>query len=80
MSSMMTGGHFTHEQVLEVKDLAKTLMTTLGQCAKVWKCPLGAVMQIVNLAFATKEQQAGSNAWNVFQNAFPEDPDKATHK
>ena len=80
VSSMMTGGRFTHEQVLEVKDLAKTLMTTLGQHAKAWKRPLDAVMQIANLLFATKERRAGGNAWNAFQNAFPEDPDKATRK
>ena len=66
--------------MLEVKDLAKTLVTTLGQCAKAWKRPLDAVMRIANLVIATKEWQVGGNAWNAYQNAFPEDPDKATRK
>jgi hypothetical protein len=80
VSSMMTGGRFTREQVLEVKDLAKTLVTTLGRRAKAWKRPLDAVMRIANLVIATKERRAGGNAWNAFQNAFAEDPDKATRK
>jgi hypothetical protein len=80
VSSMMTGGRFTREQVLEVKDLAKTLVTTLQRCAKDWKRPLDTVMRIANLVIATKERRAGGNAWNAYQNAFPEDPDKATRK
>jgi hypothetical protein len=80
VSSMMTGGRFTREQVLEVKDLAKTLVTTLQRCAKDWKRPLDTVMRIANLVIATKERRAGGNAWNAYQNAFSEDPDKATRK
>ncbi|KAF9508090.1 hypothetical protein BS47DRAFT_1366180 [Hydnum rufescens UP504] len=80
VSSMMTGGCFTWEQVLEVKGLTNDLMVGLRHCAKAWGCPLDAMMWIVNLVIATKEQQAGGNAWNAYQNAFPEDPEKATHK
>ncbi|KAF9509244.1 hypothetical protein BS47DRAFT_1397035 [Hydnum rufescens UP504] len=78
VSSMMTGGCFTREQVLEVKGLANDLMVGLRHRAKAWEHPLDAVMWIVNLVIATKEQQAGGNAWNAYQNAFPEDPEKAT--
>jgi hypothetical protein len=80
ISSMMTGGRFTREQVLEVKDLAKTFATTLEQRAKAWKQPLDTVMRIANLVIATKERWAGGNAWNAYQSAFHEDPDKATRK
>ncbi|KAF9504159.1 hypothetical protein BS47DRAFT_1368997 [Hydnum rufescens UP504] len=79
VSSMMTGGRFTREQVLEVKGLANDLMAGLRHHAKAWEHPLDAVMQIVNLVIATKERRAGGNAWNAYQNAFPEDPEKATH-
>ncbi|KAF9505168.1 hypothetical protein BS47DRAFT_1368286 [Hydnum rufescens UP504] len=78
VSSMMTGGRFTQEQVLEVKGLANDLMAGLRHCVKAWERPLDAVMRIVNLVIATKEQRAGGNAWNAYQNAFPEDPEKAT--
>ncbi|KAF9508381.1 hypothetical protein BS47DRAFT_1397859 [Hydnum rufescens UP504] len=80
VSSMMTGGRFTWEQVLEVKGLTNDLMVGLRHCAKAWEHPLDAVMWIANLVIATKEQQAGGNAWNAYQNAFPEDREKATHK
>ncbi|KAF9517893.1 hypothetical protein BS47DRAFT_1359188 [Hydnum rufescens UP504] len=78
VSSMMTGGCFTWEQVLEVKGLANGLMVGLRHCVKAWERPLDAVMWIANLVIATKERQAGGNAWNAYQNAFPEDPEKAT--
>ncbi|KAF9504287.1 hypothetical protein BS47DRAFT_1368903 [Hydnum rufescens UP504] len=78
VSSMMTGGHFTQEQVLEVKGLANDLMVGLRHRVKAWEHPLDAVMWIANLVIATKEQRAGGNAWNAYQNAFPEDPEKAT--
>ncbi|KAF9518721.1 hypothetical protein BS47DRAFT_1416522 [Hydnum rufescens UP504] len=76
--SMMTGGCFTREQVLEVKGLANDLMAGLRHRAKAWECPLDAVMLIANLVIATKEWRAGGNAWNAYQNALPEDPEKAT--
>jgi hypothetical protein len=79
VSSMMTGGHFTQEQVLEVKGLANNLIVGLMHCAKAWG-PLDAVMWIENLVIATEEQWAGGNVWNAYQNVFPEDPEKATHK
>ncbi|KAF9503114.1 hypothetical protein BS47DRAFT_1369781 [Hydnum rufescens UP504] len=75
---MMTGGCFTREQVLEVKGLANDLMAGLRHRAKAWECPLDAVMLIANLVIATKEWRAGGNAWNAYQNALPEDPEKAT--
>ncbi|KAF9514318.1 hypothetical protein BS47DRAFT_1361827 [Hydnum rufescens UP504] len=80
VSSMMSGGHFTQEQVLGVKGLTNDLMAGLRHCAKAWGHPLDAMMWIANLVIATKEWQAGGNAWNAYQNAFPEDPEKATHK
>ncbi|KAF9520034.1 hypothetical protein BS47DRAFT_1387649 [Hydnum rufescens UP504] len=80
VSSMMTGGRFTWEQVLEVKGLTNDLMAGLRHCAKAWERPLDAMMRIVNLVIATKERRAGGNAWNAYQNAFPEDPEKATCK
>ncbi|KAF9514731.1 hypothetical protein BS47DRAFT_1361458 [Hydnum rufescens UP504] len=79
VSSMMTGGRFTQEQVLEVKGLANDLMAGLRHCVKAWERPLDAMMWIANLVIATKEWQAGGNAWNAYQNAFPEDPEKATY-
>jgi hypothetical protein len=53
--SMMSGGHFTREQILEVQGLMKSLMIGLQQHAKDWKCPLDSVMQIANLIIAMKE-------------------------
>ncbi|KAF9504037.1 hypothetical protein BS47DRAFT_1401817 [Hydnum rufescens UP504] len=79
VSSMVTGGHFTREQVLEVKGLANDLMAGLRHRAKAWEHPLDAMMRIANLVIATKERRAGGNAWNAYQNAFPEDPEKATY-
>ncbi|KAF9508739.1 hypothetical protein BS47DRAFT_1365734 [Hydnum rufescens UP504] len=58
VSSMMTGGHFTWEQVLEVKGLTNDLMAGLRLCMKAWEHPLDAMMQIANLVMATKEWQA----------------------
>jgi hypothetical protein len=74
VSSMMTGGCFTWEQVLEVKGLTNNLMAGLRHHAKAWGHPLDAMMQIANLVIATKEQWAGGNVWNAYQNVFPEDP------
>ncbi|KAF9504257.1 hypothetical protein BS47DRAFT_1401593 [Hydnum rufescens UP504] len=57
VSSMMTGGRFTWEQVLEVKGLANDLMAGLRHHVKAWECPLDAMMWIVNLVIATKERR-----------------------
>jgi hypothetical protein len=78
LASMMTGGRFTREQVLEVRDLAKSLMNSLRQRAKAWKRPLDSLMRISNLVIATKERRTGGNVWNAYQSAFPEDPEKTT--
>ncbi|KAF9516409.1 hypothetical protein BS47DRAFT_1390668 [Hydnum rufescens UP504] len=76
--SMMSGGRFTQEQILEVQGLTKSLMLGLQQRAKDWKRPLDSVMRIANLIIATKERQVGGNAWNAFQSKHPEDPQKET--
>ncbi|KAF9502652.1 hypothetical protein BS47DRAFT_1403301 [Hydnum rufescens UP504] len=78
VTSMMSGGRFTREQILEVQGLTKSLMLGLRQRAKDWKCPLDSVMRIANLIIATKERRVGGNAWNAFQSKHPEDPQKET--
>ena len=80
ITSMMTGGRFTREQILEVQDLTKSLMIGLRQCAKKWKRPLDSVMRIANLIITTKERRVGGNVWNAFQSTYPEDPQKETRK
>ncbi|KAF9520690.1 hypothetical protein BS47DRAFT_1357122 [Hydnum rufescens UP504] len=64
VTSMMSGGRFTREQILEH--------------AKDWKRPLDSMMRIANLIIAMKERRVGGNAWNAFQSKHPEDPQKET--
>ena len=80
VKSMMTGGRFTREQILEVQDLTKSLMTELRQRAKKWRRPLDSVMRIANLIITTKERRVSGNVWNAFQSKYPEDPQKETRK
>ena len=80
ITSMMTGGRFTREQILEVQDLMKSLMIGQRQCAKKWKRPLDSVMRIANLIITTKEQRVSGNVWNAFQSTYPEDPQKESRK
>ncbi|KAF9510728.1 hypothetical protein BS47DRAFT_1395699 [Hydnum rufescens UP504] len=78
VTSMMSGGRFTREQILEVQGLTKSLMLGLQQHAKDWKHPLDSVMRIANLIIAMKERRVSGNAWNAFQSKHPEDPQKET--
>jgi hypothetical protein len=80
VASMMTGGRFTREQILEVQDLTKSLMIGLRQRAKKWKRPLDSVMRIANLIITTKERRVSGNVWNAFQSKYPEDPKKETRE